>query len=305
MKKLNPAHWASQNNKIFFPREPAQKLNKLPPGVYSIRNSIQGIYFEKNAPDTTDLLRFDDDSIDKCLKEVSTFWAKKDLFEKHKFPFKRGILLYGPPGTGKTSILKLVIKEIVDMGGIALNFQDVGLFQMGLQQLRGIEQSTPIVVIMEDLDSLLEYNNQSEVLNLLDGVGGFQNIIFIATTNYISRLEGRIKNRPSRFDRRFFIDFINAKSRKMYLQHIIGHSEEFKDIDIDQWVADTAEMTPAHLKELFLSVSFFGNEYGEVIERLKKMQGSEDYDDDIDSNDNDNDDYDIDSSPKCIAASAN
>src|ERR1700748_1289724 len=180
MSKLNPAHWASQNDKIFFPREQSHKLNKLPPGIYSIRNSIQGIYFEKNEPDTSDLLRFEDENIDKCLKEITTFWSKKDLFEKHKIPYKRGILLYGMPGAGKSSLLKLVINEVVSMGGLALHFQYVGLFTMGLQQLRNIEKTTPIIVIMEDLDSLLEYNNQSEMLNMLDGVGGFENIIFIA-----------------------------------------------------------------------------------------------------------------------------
>ncbi|NJO18646.1 MAG: AAA family ATPase [Thioploca sp.] len=58
---------------------------------------------------------------------------------------------------------------------------------------------------MEDLESILKSNNPSTVLNILDGVNSFDNIVFLATTNYPEELESRIKNRPSRFDRRFYI----------------------------------------------------------------------------------------------------
>lgn len=296
----NSNHWASQNNQVFYPREASKKLKKLPPGIYSINNSMQGIYFYKNEANLGDLVRFEDENINNVLKEITTFWSKKSLFEKHKFPYRRGILLSGPPGSGKSCCLKLIIQEVIDMGGLAINFTEVGMFTAGMNLLRGIESDTPIVVVMEDLDSLLEYNNQSEVLNILDGINGFTNVVYLATTNYIDRLEGRIKNRPSRFDRRFFIDFPNAKSRKLYLEHIIGQSDDFKDIDIDAWVEATQGMTPAHLKELFLSVAFFGNDYEEVIQRLGKMRSVEDFDADEDSIGY-SDDLDDDDAPQAIS----
>lgn len=293
-KKLNP-HWASGDNITFFPRGKSQIIPKLTPGVYGIANSIEGLYFYKNEVNLGDLIRFDDETISLALKEVSSFWTKKELFQKHEFPFRRGILLYGPPGGGKTSSLKLLVKEIIDLGGIAINFQQIDLFTQGMKLLRNIERDTPIVVLMEDLDTILDYNDQSAVLNMLDGIGGFENIIFLATTNYIDKLEGRIKNRPSRFDRRFFIDFPNAKSRKIYLEHIIGKTGEFNHIDIDKWVADTDKFTPAHLKELFLSVAFFDNDYEEVLKRLGKMQSSsKDYDENMDKENDTYDEYDSD-----------
>jgi len=283
----NSAYWASPNDKIFFPREAAKKLKILPPGIYSICNSPQGIYFNKNKIDLGDLIRFKDENIDKVLHEITTFWSKKELFQKHKFPYKRGVLLYGPPGSGKTSTIKLVIEEVIAMGGIAINFDEVDTFNTGMQLLRNIQPDTPIVVLMEDLDSLLEYNSQSSVLNILDGVSGFDNVVYLATTNYISKLEGRIKNRPSRFDRKFFIDFPNEQSRKLYLEHIIGNSDDFKNINIAQWVKASKDFTPAHLKELFLSVAFFGNDFNEVVKRLRKMKSVADYD--VDENDYNND----------------
>ena len=289
-KKLNP-HWASADDTTYFPRGKSKIIPKLSPGVYNIENSMQGPYFHKNQVNLGDLLRFEDENIDLALKEISSFWTKKELFKNHEFPFRRGILLYGPPGSGKSSCLKLIVKEIIDLGGIAINFNSIELFVSGMSLLRTIEKETPIVVLMEDLDSILDYNDQSAVLNMLDGIGGFENIVFLATTNYIDSLEGRIKNRPSRFDRRFFIDFPNEKSRKLYLEHIIGKTNEFKNIDIDQWVKDTKGFTLAHLKELYLSVCFFDNDYNEVLVRLTNMTSPEDYDQSLDNND-DKDDYD-------------
>ena len=155
-KKLNP-HWASADDTTFFPRSKSKIIPKLTPGIYGIANSIEGPYFYKNDTNLGDLIRFDDENSELVLKEITSFWSKKELFENHEFPFRRGILLYGPPAVGKTSLLKLIVKEVIELGGIAINFQEINLFKSGMSLLRNIEKDTPIVVLMEDLDSILDY----------------------------------------------------------------------------------------------------------------------------------------------------
>lgn len=139
--------------------------------------------------------------------------------------------------------------------------------------LREIEKETPIVVIMEDIDAIIENYNESSVLNILDGVDKLNKIVFLATTNYPDRLGARIINRPSRFDKRFKISNPNEESREIYLKYLIGENK-IKDnkINLSKWVKDTNGFSIAHLKELFVAVIILGDNYEDAIETLSSMK---------------------------------
>lgn len=127
---------------------------------------------------------------------------------------------------------------------------------------------------MEDIDSIIETNSESEVLNVLDGVNQIDKVVFLATTNYPERLGDRIINRPSRFDKRFKIGHPNAESRRIYFEFIIGGKEKVEElkIDLERWVNDTEEFSIAHLKELFVAVVILGDSYEDAIETLTAMR---------------------------------
>lgn len=63
-------------------------------------------------------------------------------------------------------------------------------------------QSSPCVIILEDLDSLINDKNRSFFLNQLDGIGGNDGLLVIGTTNHFNRLDPGLSTRPSRFDRK-------------------------------------------------------------------------------------------------------
>jgi SpoVK/Ycf46/Vps4 family AAA+-type ATPase len=139
--------------------------------------------------------------------------------------------------------------------------------------LREIERLTPIVVLMEDIDSILEAYSESEVLNILDGIDEIERTVFLATTNYPELLGARILNRPSRFDKRFKIDYPNTESRMMYLKHLVGKRKpEDLGINLNKWVKDTERFTIAHLKELFIAVVILGDDYHDAVETLRSMK---------------------------------
>jgi SpoVK/Ycf46/Vps4 family AAA+-type ATPase len=157
--------------------------------------------------------------------------------------------------------------------GVVLEFDEPNLFVSGMRVLRQIQPETPVVVIMEDIDSILEMYNESLILNILDGVNQMDKVVFLATTNYPDKLGHRIMNRPSRFDKRFRIGFPSDESRRMYFEHLIGAENISKlRIDLDKWVADTNEFSIAHLKELFVAVIILGDEYKDALKTLKKMK---------------------------------
>src|SRR5260221_9700716 len=265
MTKPNPTetYFSTTDNKLFVPQITHNKVQALPAGVYNILNiPMTGICFSKEDYSKAELLKFDNSIIMKTVEGIQSFWSKKKLFKTHNFPFRRGVLLYGPPGSGKTCAVKMIINNIIDDGGLALVYGSVGMLKAGIEAIRNIQPDVPIVVIMEDLDNILEYDDQSALLNMLDGIGGYENIVYLATTNYINQIEGRIKNRPSRFDIRYFIDFPNEASRKMYLKYISKNYN--KKLPLDTWAKDTQGFSVAHLKELYLSMVFFDGDYEET-----------------------------------------
>lgn len=175
-----------------------------------------------------------------------------------------------PAGSGKSSTINLLKDDVIKRGGIVINFS-CGPYEFieGTRILRQIQPKTPVVVIMEDIDEIMNVHNKSQVLNLLDGINSVSNIAFVATTNYPERLEERLSNRPSRFDKRFKIGLPDATCRKVYFEFLCSKAPDA--IDIDKWVEDTDEFSVAHMKELFISVVIFGTPYKVALATLSKM----------------------------------
>lgn len=264
--------WSTSDGKRFIPSSKTAK--KLTPGVYDIQTSQTiGIYFEQIPVLTTGLIRFPETNSDKVVSEIQKFWKKEAIFREYNLTYKRGIILWGPPGSGKSCTIQLIMRDVVDRGGVVLKFTHPSLFIEGIRKFREIQPDTPVVVLMEDIDAILEMYSESEVLNILDGINQIEKVVFLATTNYPEKLGARIINRPSRFDKRFKIGHPNEESRRLYFEYIIGKEKvKVLKIDLDKWVEDTEEFSIAHMKELFTAVIILGDDYDEAIEALSLMK---------------------------------
>lgn len=261
--------WSTSDGKRFFPTSETTKT--LIPGVYEIQHCPHnGLYFEQIPVLTSGLIRFPETNSDKVVDEIQEFWKKESLFKEYNLTYKRGIILWGPPGSGKSCTIQLIIRDVVEREGVVIKFGHPNLFCEGIRKLREIQPTTPIVVLMEDIDSILEIYSESEVLNILDGINQIDKAVFLATTNYPEKLGARIINRPSRFDKRFKIGHPNAESRRIYFEHIMRGKT--KVLNIDQWVKDSEGFSIAHLKELFTAVVILGDDYHDALEALVSMR---------------------------------
>ena len=261
--------WMTGDNKFFIPA--SEVVKKLPPGFYKIETDMAGTpFFIRQNPWKEKLIKFPETACDKVVAEIEKFWDKEAEFRDAKLAYKRGLLLYGPPGSGKSSAIKLAMRNIIKRGGLVLEFGYPGAFKKGLDMLREIQPETPVIVLMEDLDAILDRNNESDVLNIIDGAVPVDKCVFLATTNYMERLSSRITNRPSRFDKRFEIGMPNDETRRIYLSEICG--EKLAGKELDKWVTDTAGLSIAHLKELVVSVNILDYKYPDAIAALKGLK---------------------------------
>lgn len=245
----------------------------LSPGIYDIQmDNMKGLFFQKINVKTDGLISFPETNSEQVINEISKFWEREDVFKKYKLNYKRGIFLWGPPGSGKTSTIQLICKDVISRSGVVFKFVSPGIFSDGVRIFREIQPETPIVVLMEDIDSIIDTHNESEVLNILDGVDQINKVVYLATSNYPERLGQRLLNRPSRFDKRFKMGHPKKNSRKIYFNSIIDEqTKKDYNIDVEKWVEDTEKMSIAHLKELFVAVCILGNSYDESIKTLRSM----------------------------------
>lgn len=279
--------WSTQDHgKTFLAA--GETMAELIPGMYEIRtNERVGLYFERVKIKQEGLIRFPDTVSDMIIAQLQTFWAREQFYRYMGILYKRSILTWGPPGNGKSSLIQIVMADVIALGGVVFKFTYPSLFMSGLRQFREIQPNTPVVVIMEDLDSIMSgmLYPETEVLQILDGVDTPDKLVFLATTNYPERLGERVINRPVRFDWTCKIGPLSAESRRIYFEHLVAPllrdapeavsadvEAALGRIELDRWVEDTSELSIAHLKELFTSVVMYDSDYDETMVRLRGMK---------------------------------
>lgn len=264
--------WATSNDTHFQPI--GRSCAALIPDAYTIEENNGQIIFCRFDLKTDNLLLLPGTVITEVVNEIDKFWDLYDHYKKFKINHKRGIILGGPAGSGKSCTLKMVAENVINRGGIVIQYTNPELLLAGIKAFREIQPTTPIVVLMEDLDAIVSQSRhgQSVILNILDGVlsDALDRIVFMATTNYFEILERRLTNRPSRFDRIFIVENPNSEARLCYLQHLLKNDTAYS-LDLKKVAAETDGLSFAHLKELVTSVVIMGNKYEVVLAIIQKM----------------------------------
>ena len=271
IKNQNGVWMTFDNSKVYMAAQGSAK--ELPSDTYMIGMNRSGIYFRRLFINTDEIFEMPDTNSKKILRHLEIFWQRESVFRKYNFLWKRGILLFGPQGAGKTSLLNLVTKKAVQLGSIIAYVDSPEVAVDGLRILREIEPKRCLVVILEDIDTMIHNHGESDMLRLLDGENQVDNVVFIATTNYPENLNPRLINRPSRFDIVMKIELPSEAARRFYLHRVNPRFKNSTDIkeELEKWVIDTNGFSVAHLKDLVVSVEIMGAPYEDSVLRLRKM----------------------------------
>ncbi len=173
-----------------------------------------------------------DSQIESITDAVELPFLHRELFEEHRLPAPKGILLYGPPGCGKTLIAKAVAnslsKKVSEVTGVPaarsyfLNIKGPELLnkyvgeterQIRLVFQRAREKSAegvPVIVFFDEMDSLfrtrgtgissdMESTIVPQLLAEIDGVETLKNVIVIGASNREDLIDPAIL-RPGRLD---------------------------------------------------------------------------------------------------------
>lgn len=264
--------WAKTKN-AYVPIMCDAVLDKLPAGQYEPAYSQdRGYFFSKKDLPTDVILDFSDPVSSSILNSVKEFWQKEDVYRSQGFIWKRGYLLYGPPGGGKSSIIHMMVKDIIARDGIVLYVTDPDYLVRCAEKLIGIEHNRKMLIVLEDIDSLIDNYTESSVLAVTDGILQLDNVIFVATTNYPERLDKRITNRPSRFDVIAKIDMPNEKLRRQYIENKLKDADEY---EINLYVKETDGFSIAHIKELIIATKCMDESFDVALNRIRRMMDAD------------------------------
>ena len=175
------------------------------------------------------------------------------LFRRLGIDPPRGVLLHGPPGTGKTLIAKAVASE-TNAHFTSINGPEIisKYYGESEKQLREIfdeaAANTPAIIFIDELDSIapkredvtgeVERRVVAQLLTLLDGMQGRDNVVVIGATNRRDAIDPALR-RPGRFDRELEIGVPDKNGRKEIIDIHTRGMPISDDFEMD-WLLDNS-----------------------------------------------------------------
>ena len=226
-------------------------------------------------PHSSEAVRWDDvagaDEAKDELREVVEFLRDPVRFRRLGAQVPKGILLHGPPGTGKTLLAKAVANEsrATFFAQSAASFVEmfVGLGAARIRRLfREARKNAPAIVFIDELDAVgatrgadisgEKDQTLNQLLVELDGFAGSDDVVVIAASNLIDKLDPALM-RPGRFDRQIFVAPPDLKGRKEILRVHTTSKPLAGTVDLDLVARQTSGLTGADLANICNEAAIF------------------------------------------------
>jgi len=190
--------------------------------------------------------------------DFQQFFNSREVYERYKVPWKRGAIFIGPPGNGKTHTLKALINQLGKPCLYIRSFKSEGETEESNMEevFERARMTTPCVLVLEDLDSMIDEDNRTFFLNELDGFHANTGVVVLATTNDPEKLDSSILDRPSRFDRKYYFQLPADAERSAYIAKWnceLEHEMRVTEAGAARVVCETHDFSFAYLKELLVA----------------------------------------------------
>ena len=210
-------------------------------------------------PRPMDTLFFDKGVKDKITKHLDDWLSNEDIYIDRGLIFKTGILLYGTAGTGKSSLAS-AIATYLNCGLITIETTNFDILNIN-EVVESINSDDKrYVILLDEIDSIFtsrddpnitdsQKEKTAKLLAFLDSQLSPNNVVFVATTNYIDRLDNAVI-RKGRFD--MSIELTNfSKETALDMCKSFNLSDKDSEKVVSQF--NTAKINPAELQSAILT----------------------------------------------------
>lgn len=181
---------------------------------------------------------------------VDCFIKNKKFYIEHHLPYHLGIMLFGEPGTGKTSIVSAIsnkfslvphyvkssdvwrliddetdVRDIISQTGTLKMIVVEDIDTCGIVQRMKSDTERLKDDIVKEVSSLVDADvpencsqSLSDFLNLIDGCGCLENVIWVFTTNHIENIDPALL-RSGRVDHKFYIGYATNETFAEFMKH--------------------------------------------------------------------------------------
>lgn len=228
----------------------------------------------KLTPRTMDTIFIDKGQKKRIIDHINQWMSSEEMYVNRGLLFKTGILLHGHAGTGKSSMAMAIANHL----GCGLITIDPMTFQhMNIAEITEsiVADDTTYVVLIDEIDTIFvsrdaedatenQKKTTNKLLSFLDSPQSPTNVVFVATTNYINRLDKALM-RKGRFD---VIEEMGdiARCDAMDMCMSFGLSDSDARYVLDNF-GDVTEYNPAQLQDAILNL---------IKQRNEKINGSVD-----------------------------
>ena len=256
-----------QGDRIFIPGMtlfaealPFAVLQTTPKGIVKVTNDTD-IVIKDEAVDDVDVgqsegITYEDvggigQQLQKVREMIELPLKHPELFRRLGIDPPKGVLLHGPPGTGKTMIAKAVATE-VNAHFKSINGPEIisKYYGESEKQLREIfdeaAENAPAIIFIDEIDSIcpkredvsgeVERRVVAQMLTLMDGMQGRDNVVVIGATNRRDAIDPALR-RPGRFDREIEIGVPDRDGRSEIMDVHTRQMPISDDFEIN-WVLD-------------------------------------------------------------------
>ena len=256
-----------QGDRIFIPGMtlfaealPFAVLQTTPKGIVKVTNETD-IVIKDEAVDDVDVgqsegITYEDvggigQQLQKVREMIELPLKHPELFRRLGIDPPKGVLLHGPPGTGKTMIAKAVATE-VNAHFKSINGPEIisKYYGESEKQLREIfdeaAENAPAIIFIDEIDSIcpkredvsgeVERRVVAQMLTLMDGMQGRDNVVVIGATNRRDAIDPALR-RPGRFDREIEIGVPDRDGRSEIMDVHTRQMPISDDFEIN-WVLD-------------------------------------------------------------------
>lgn len=172
------------------------------------RNSYWSCTGSVLTPRPMDTLFFDSGIKERIITHLDNWLANEQIYLNRGLIYKTGILLYGTPGTGKSSLAS-AIANYLQCGLVTIDcttFDSLNVAEVA-ESINADEDR--YVILLDEIDSVFGSRENekdsaktariTKLLSFLDSPNSPSNVVFVATTNYIDKLD-KAALRKGRFD---------------------------------------------------------------------------------------------------------
>ncbi|MBI2144481.1 ATP-binding protein [Candidatus Woesearchaeota archaeon] len=194
----------------------------------------------------------------------------------------RGVLMAGEVGMGKSLIGRVIARKVADAGGTVIMTAPHEIAEMGgwkyVFEVAGTLR--PTLLYFEDVETSGKTENpyMYQLAEYLDGLEDRRDVIMLVTTNELSSVDRRLRDRPGRLDRVLNFDpkepeFGPAWKKEVLSIHLNGQANLQADPAQIAAVVGARPFSGAHLAELVTTARALTVQNG-GLEKLSAAGGS-------------------------------